>query len=306
MAMEPLLNHRHFALAFFILIIAGTLALIQQAVSQSPPHTTNPDSVRASNAIAAGRGSLVGVTTQGYPVATALPVIIPTSTSRTGLIELSLDPRLYPGQEAAIGSQISQALTYVSGRFYGRQPIGPISVIMTQSSDCTLSGISHTTVRAVQVFTCNNIEPSRAVAILAHELVHQLANDHYPPIVQGSDLILVEGLATWGAGDYWLDGRACFADMARQQSAAAGDSPLTTSYVGQSADVMNSLYYQWASFVEFLLDRYGLEAFDRAYASGDGTPSSADYRAAFQRDLPTLQAEWRDWLAQASCPAKAR
>lgn len=248
-------------------------------------------------------GSLVGVANQQLPVATAIPVVVPTSTSSHGQIELSLDPQLYPGQEQELGGELVQALGYVSGRFFGRQPAGSISTAISISPECALNGQAHTTARAVQVFTCNEIDRSLTVAILAHEFVHQLANDHYPPIAQGNDLILVEGLATWGAGDYWLGGQACFAEIARQQRAGGRLYPLATSALGQPTETVNDLYYQWASFVEFLLERYSLEAFDRAYASGNGTPGSANYAGVFQRDLATLEAEWIAWLDQGTCPA---
>jgi hypothetical protein len=59
---------------------------------------------------------------------------------------------------------------------------------------------------------------------------------------------------------------------------------------------MNRLYYQWASFVEFLLETYGRERFDALYISGAQAPGSADYAGVYGKDLPTLEREWLAWL----------
>ncbi|MFN3374091.1 MAG: hypothetical protein ACK44M_11040 [Chloroflexus sp.] len=59
---------------------------------------------------------------------------------------------------------------------------------------------------------------------------------------------------------------------------------------------MNTLYYQWASFVEYLLTTYGRDAFEQLYRTGAGTPGSADYRGVYGTDITTLEVEWRAWL----------
>jgi hypothetical protein len=59
---------------------------------------------------------------------------------------------------------------------------------------------------------------------------------------------------------------------------------------------MNTLYYEWASFVEFLLERYGREKFDALYVSGSLEPGSADYTGIYDKALSTLEQEWKTWL----------
>ena len=60
---------------------------------------------------------------------------------------------------------------------------------------------------------------------------------------------------------------------------------------------MNALYYEWASFVDFLITTYGREQFDRLYVSGGGgAPGGADYAGVYGKELHALEAEWIAWL----------
>ncbi|MFQ3681959.1 MAG: hypothetical protein SNJ51_06825, partial [Roseiflexus sp.] len=59
-----------------------------------------------------------------------------------------------------------------------------------------------------------------------------------------------------------------------------------------------ALYYQWASFVEFLIDQYGRERLDALYVTGNGAPGSADYRSIYGKDLAALEQEWVEWLGR--------
>jgi hypothetical protein len=148
------------------------------------------------------------------------------------------------------------------------------------------------------VFTCPGIDEKRAVNILAHEMVHQLAHDRYGPAHLNADLILLEGVATWGAGKYWLGGAPDFRSYVRAQRQSGISYPLAMSYSGLGVAGMNALYYQWASFVEFLIDTYGRLKFDQLYVSGNSAPGSADYVGVYGKNLDQLQQEWIDWLGQ--------
>jgi hypothetical protein len=192
----------------------------------------------------------------------------------------------------AITAELYTALAYVSVRTATRLN-GPITVVITASPDCALHGVAYTDIREVQVFTCANLPLSRAVAILAHEFVHQLAHDHYGPAHLRSDPILLEGWATWGAGYYWLGSQPDF----RTFLSGYATLPLVSNHRGRSADEMNTLYYQWACFVEYLLKTYGREAFDRLYQSGADDVGSAAYQEVYGVDLSTLEAQWRVWLS---------
>ncbi len=192
-----------------------------------------------------------------------------------------------------IVAELNTALAYVSART-ATVLAAPITVKIDANPQCALHGVAYTTIREVQVFTCTALPLTRAVNILAHEFVHQLAHDHYGDAHLSSDPILLEGWATWGAGRYWLGRYASFRAFLGGQAPL----PLITSHLGRPAAEMNTLYYQWASFVEYLLIRDGRDAFDRLYRSGRGTVGSADYQGVYGVDLATLEAEWRIWLTE--------
>ncbi|GAB4202265.1 MAG: hypothetical protein OHK0022_25290 [Roseiflexaceae bacterium] len=209
--------------------------------------------------------------------------------------DLSVDPGLYAGQHEALASEVQQALAYVTQRF-GSAPSGRFTVAVIQEPGCGIHGLAYTDRRVVQVFTCPSIERRRAVAILAHEIVHQLAHDRYGQPHLSADLILAEGVATWGAGSYWLGGQPDFRAFVRAQRAAGQFYPLATHYQGRSIAAMNALYYQWASFVDFLIATYGRERFDQLYVSGNSAPGSANYQGIYGKPLDALEREWIDWL----------
>ncbi|NNJ09332.1 hypothetical protein EKD04_003220 [Chloroflexales bacterium ZM16-3] len=228
----------------------------------------------------------------------ATPTAMPLSGEYTsgGELDIVSAEGLFPASEKdALAADIGQALAYVSQRF-GSGPTGRISAYIGLEPSCGIHGIAYTVERSVQVFTCPSLPRARAVNIIAHEFVHQLAQDRYGDRHLQADLILLEGVATWGAGDYWLGGEPSFAAFVRPWAAAGSTLPLATSYVGRPIGDMNTLYYEWASFVEFLIKTYGRERFDALYVSGHSEPGSADYLGVYGKRLDQLEAEWRDWV----------
>jgi hypothetical protein len=211
-----------------------------------------------------------------------------------GLLDLRLDESLYAGENTVLQAELDEALAYVSARF-GSAPDRMITASIKLNESCGLHGIAYTDIRDAQVFSCNSIPRERAVAILAHEFVHQLAQDRYGPPHLSADMILLEGVATWGAGRYWLGTHPDFRSYVREERRSGVAYPLATDYSGLGPDVMNALYYQWASFVEFLIDQYGRESFDRLYVSGSGAPGSANYVGVYGKTLTELEGEWERW-----------
>jgi hypothetical protein len=205
---------------------------------------------------------------------------------------------LYSAEEQQqLATELEWALAYVANRF-GSGPAQHISTEVQHSAGCELGGVAYTSERRIQVTTCASMPRARVVNILAHEFVHQLAHDYYGPRHLQADMLLLEGLATWGAGDYWLSGQPSFRAFVRQHIPPEQRLPLATSYVGRPIADMNTLYYQWASFVEYLLHAYGRERFDALYITGQQqAPGSADYAGVYGKDLPTLEQEWLAWLA---------
>jgi hypothetical protein len=210
-------------------------------------------------------------------------------------LALQVDPGLYDAERAELDGDVRRALGYVSERF-GGQLSAAVTAAFIGEAGCGLSGIAYTDVRVVQVYSCPSIARDRAVAIMAHEFVHQLQQDRYGARHLSADLILSEGMATWGAGSYWLGGHPDFRSYVRAQRDAGTLYPLATHYSGLGIGAMNALYYQWASFVEFLVQTYGREKLDQLYVSGAGAPGSADYAGVYGKGLDALEQEWLAWL----------
>ncbi len=234
------------------------------------------------------------------PVSPSVPTIGAVAVPVTDVAPLNIvvNKGLYIDARDRLNDEAHRVYAYVAARF-GSELTGPLTVAFIEDAGCALSGIAYTDVRRVQVFTCNAIAPERALAILAHEYVHQLQQDRYGSRHLSADLILSEGMATWGAGVYWLDEHPDFRSYVRAQRANGIAYPLAIHYAERDIVVMNALYYQWASFVEFLIDQYGRERLDALYVAGAGTPGSADYRGVYGKDLATLEQEWIAWLEAA-------
>jgi hypothetical protein len=202
-----------------------------------------------------------------------------------------------PEQVRALAQPLNEALSYVSQRT-GMKLSGPVNIIFDRHAGaCGLDGAAYTQRRTILLYACPEIPTRRAINILAHEFVHQLANDHYGSAHLQADLILSEGLATWGAGKYWLGGEADFRSfVARNYGSSL--LPLGSHYRDfGSLDAMNRLYYQWASLVDFLIVTHGRENFDTLYTSGRGMqPNTADYQAVLGSDLAGVETQWKEWL----------
>lgn len=201
-------------------------------------------------------------------------------------------------QVQALAQPLNEALTYVSDRT-DMQPSAPINIIFERREPCSLDGAAYTEKRTIFLYICPSMPAQRAVNILAHEFVHQLAYDRYGASHMQADLVLSEGLATWGAGKYWLGREADFRGFV-QRNYAPNLLPLGSHYQDYGTiDAMNRLYYQWASLVDFIIATRGRETFDALYASGQGMqPNTADYSGVVGVDLNGLEGQWKEWLNQ--------
>lgn len=208
-------------------------------------------------------------------------------------------PGLYTTQHSMLESDLNTVLTYVKKEGgFENEPTVPFEAAFMMDSNCALRGVAYTKERRVQVFTCNTIPSSRAVAILAHEFVHQLAADRYGDGERTADSMLAEGLATWAAGKYWLGEYANFHDYVKAQRERGNILPLRTRPTNVSAETMDMIYYQWASFVEYLVnsDPNGRDKFNKVYGTGNFAPGSADYQTVYHVSIEELEQRWLAWL----------
>jgi hypothetical protein len=227
--------------------------------------------------------------------AAAPPASITGAVVPVDAFNLHVDDGLYPDERQPLADDMQQALAYVAARF-GSHPASPFTAAVMHDGACGLHGLAYTDARTVQVFTCPGISRQRAVAIMAHEMVHQLEQDRYGPAHLHADLLLAEGMATWGAGKYWLGSQPDFRSYVRAQRQNGLYYPLATHYNGLGVAGMNALYYEWASFVDFLITTYGRDKFDHVYVTGHSAPGSADYAGVYGKGLDALEHEWVAWL----------
>jgi hypothetical protein len=269
-------------------VFIGAILVIVAFVRPPPRPTLAPTS--AVNAMAPAERPLP----PGVPTPTVAPLA--GDFLLRNQLQVALAAGIYDSSEyERLASDLDRALTYVSQRF-GNGPNAAIIASIAIEPNCGIHGIAYTDVRTTQVFTCAGIPRSRVVNIMAHEFVHQLAHDRYGNQHLQADMILLEGVATWGAGSYWLGGHQDYRSFVRELARGTNLLPLATSYVGRPINDMNTLYYQWASFVEFLVETYGRERFDALYITGSSAPGSADYYGIYGKSLPELEEEWRGWV----------
>jgi hypothetical protein len=213
--------------------------------------------------------------------------------------EGGLDPEAVKSLGAPLELALISDSLKIGGELAGRVAI---SFEPPQSGPCAIRGLTLSAERTIRMFYEPGSDPNRVLAILAHELFHQLQHDYYgaEPHLR-SDVILLEGMAVWGSSPYFLDadGRPVYQRAAKQALEDGTLLPLTYSLEADCRTTSRvNIYNEWASFVEFLLATYGREPFDRLYVSSSGRPAgSSDYAGVYGKPLATLEAEWIAWLA---------
>jgi hypothetical protein len=284
--------------------ISPTPAVISACCSVGPaqgptiPTTLPSAQPRPTPLLAAPTASTRSITSsiQIAPTPTlASESLIFANLTPDGPFDTLLERILYPDQHAQLAAEVRQAYDYVSAQFHVRSA-ARFKAAFAIDEQCGLHGLTRADEHIAQVFTCNDIPRSRAVAIMAHELAHQLEFEQYGEAHLAADQILVEGMATWAAGEYWLGEYPDFRSYARDLRSAGDRPPLATDIGIEDVANMNRLYPQWASFVEFLITRYSREKFDQLYLTGHVSAGSADYMGVYGKSLDLLEQEWQSWL----------
>ena len=168
----------------------------------------------------------------------------------------------------------------------------------------------------------------QVIAVAAHELAHHVGRARFG---HTGDRLLSEGLATWLGQDSWLNwhGWDSLDDAVRGFLSAGAYIPFAQRYYspGRLSDAeclarRDTLYTEYASFVGFLIDRYGLDRFEEladtipepgldgvvTITIGPGIPTPTpwptptpgpppeppmpDYRAVYGRSFEELQQDW--------------
>jgi hypothetical protein len=196
---------------------------------------------------------------------------------------------------AALGSKAEWALSYIQKRF-DAQLTERISVGVYSTSQAPgrgTRGIAYTYGNSnVRIYYRAGEDPHDALVILSHELAHALQAAAYGSSAQScADTVLLEGLASWISGEYWLSlsGASSFQGRARELYQSGYKGNLAT-FGHRNLD---NAYDMWAGFVDYLARTYGWEKFNRLYTTGSGrAPGSADYRGIYGKSFQQLYTDW--------------
>lgn len=244
-----------------------------------------------------------GGSANGQPVPTSAPLPggSQTSSSLVGIANpknnIVFSQGLYVEQQDMLRQQIiNEVVPYVQSRLGLKQHSRSYTIAFNATSDCILHGIARSDDFIAEVFTCEHIASDQALAIMAHEIGHLVSYERYGayPAV-GSDLLLVEGVATYAAARYWI-GNEDLRAYVRSQHESGVPPDLQESYRGIDVEAMNANYLQWASFVEFLHETCGPDAFDQLYITGNGSIGSASYMRYCGQSINGLEQAWKIWL----------
>ena len=193
---------------------------------------------------------------------------------------------------AALGLKAEQALSYMQKRFTvaltKRVSVGVYAA--SQAPGDGTRGIAYTHGDTnVRIYYRPSEDQQRALVVLAHALAHALQAQAYGKSAQGqADTVLLEGLASWITGEYWLSlsGATSFQDRAATLDHAGYTGNLAA--LGSQRD-LNNAYDLWAGFVDYLTHTYGWDKFNRLYQTGRGrTPGSANYMGVYGQSFQEL------------------
>lgn len=200
-----------------------------------------------------------------------------------------------PEEVTELALKAEHALSYIQKRFAvtlsERVSVGVYAA--SQAPGPGTRGIAYTHGETnVRIYYRSGEDQHRALVVLSHELAHTLQAEAYGKEAQRlADTVLLEGLACWISGEYWLSLYEAPSFHARARELyQAGYRGNLAAMSRNGADVA---YDMWAGFVDYLTRSYGWDAFNRLYANGRGrAPGSADYRGVYGKSFQELQEEF--------------
>ncbi len=177
-----------------------------------------------------------------------------------------------------------------------------IYLLPPQRGVCAVRGLTSSALRQIRLYYAPGTEIDRIQSLVAHEFVHQLQRERFGDAVQRkADIILLEGWATLASDEFARtpDGReARWRDRLRGVVARGELLPLTVDLNRDCrTTTRNSLYDQWASFVDFLQRKGGTDKLAALYRGSVGRKAgTANYKAVYGQTFAELEAEWRTWV----------
>ena len=184
-----------------------------------------------------------------------------------------------------------------------------------QSRNCAPRGTTfHEQQPVVMIFADQDTSKGQILAVLAHELGHVFIHQKYKDL---NDITLIEGMATWAAGDYWKVWKgADFNSDVRAFIDRGTYLPLVQNYYLEKAYDDNSpgciihrdlLLTEMASFLDFLIQNYGSESLSSlldtkppGLADGQRVVYPPNFKGVYGSEFNQLEYEWLEFLLQPS------
>lgn len=223
---------------------------------------------------------------------------------RTKHFDVYLAPGSLRRAEAlALTDRLEPTLQAIEQRFGtafdGRERV---ELLPAQKGACAVRGLTFSSKRLIQLFYGPGSDIEKMQALVAHEFVHQLQRERFGDRVHRvADNILLEGWAMVASDQFARTPDGSEPRWRSRLREVVARNELQPLQVNLNRDcrttTRNSIYDQWASFVDFLEQRYGNDALARVYSKGKGrTPGTADYAGIFNKSFNDLEAEWRVWV----------
>lgn len=282
------------------------------------PDILSPDLIQAGQALLIPIGSvetilrLSATPDPGKPVAYAGVSYTPSDTNELASV--------YPLQVNAFNGQmlihyqsasytdrnLQTVLTMLTDAYQlvettlGYTPPHPLDIYLAGSlfqGNESLRGLTQSALFRSFMLVDGALDPGEQTYLFAHELTHVFSYNkwgryHAPMIHEGLATYVPQSFLVYRAGYLPID-EICRA--AQEADRLPSIRTLTGAGYGPpyfAGHIRSFLYYnQSACFVKFLIERYGWDAFGQVFSSGN-------YIGVYGKNLPALEAEWQEALAQ--------
>ena len=209
---------------------------------------------------------------------------------------------------------------YVSERLGAESPVKiSVAFLPAQKETCPIRGLaSSDDPPVILLFADPDVSETYLLGVLSHEVGHAIPAQGFQDGLP-NDISLTEGLASWASGKYWNAwmGAPGIHHLIRKYIDSGKYLPLAENadlpgiypwQEGAGKDCLarrDQIYSQWASFIDFLLQRYGWERLHQLFESGsveekDGQKIKipSDYHGVLGKSLEQLELEWLEFVMQ--------
>jgi hypothetical protein len=216
--------------------------------------------------------------------------------------------------------QSEELYAYVSQRVGAESPVKiSVAFMPAQQAVCPIRGLASSNDPPIVILFADPGAPEAyLLAVLSHELGHAIPARGFEGGLPG-DIALTEGLASWASGQYWNDWMdvPTIHHLVRKYIDSGTYLPLHENVDFQKVYPWqdgagegclarrDQVYSQWASFVDYLIERYGWDKvhqlFNSAYTEKQGDREikyPTDYQGVLGKSLEVLELDWLDFVMQ--------